>query len=381
MQLPNHQILENANKIVIKIGSSLLIDAQNSALKQAWLNALSQDVNSLISQGKQVIIVSSGAIGLGRIQAGFPSGKLKLEQSQASAAIGQIALARAYENAFKSHNIQVAQILLSLEDSENRKRYINATNTINTLTSLGFVPVINENDTIATSEIRFGDNDRLAARVASMINADLLLLLSDIDGLYSENPQKSGSAKHIPLIKTITKQIIQAAGSSGSDYGTGGMITKIMAAQIATESGCSMIIADGRENNPVKAILNGKQYSLFSAQKSGNPARKKWLNATLEPKGSLYIDQGAQNALTHGKSLLSAGVTKVEGKFDNGDTLAIKSANGQIIAHGLTNYDSKDAGLIIGKKSQDIADILGYAGRANIIHRNNLVHVQTTEEA
>ncbi|NRA88469.1 MAG: glutamate 5-kinase [Rhizobiales bacterium] len=365
--------LENANKIVIKIGSSLLIDVKTGTLKQVWLDALSADVNALIKLGKQVVIVSSGAIGLGRAQAGFAKGKLKLEQSQASAAIGQIALARAYENAFKPFNIQAAQILLSLEDSENRKRYLNATNTINTLTSLGFVPIINENDTIATSEIRFGDNDRLAARVASMIDADMLLLLSDIDGLYTDNPQKNTNAEHIAVIKTISEQILSTAGSSGSDYGTGGMVTKLLAAQISTSSGCPMIIADGRANNPINAILNGAKFSIFLSQNSINSSRKKWLNSTLDPKGSLTIDKGAANALLNGKSLLSAGVAAIKGKFDNGDTLAILNLDGQVIAHGLTNYDSKDANRIIGKKSHEIADILGYAGRKNIIHRNNLV--------
>lgn len=367
--------LKDAKKIVIKIGSSLLIDSATGQLRQAWLDALSLDVDNLIKQGKQVIIVSSGAIALGRTQAGFAKGKLKLEQSQAAAAIGQIALAKAYENAFKPLGIQAAQILLSLEDSENRKRYINATNTINTLTSLNFVPIINENDTIATTEIRFGDNDRLAARVASMVNADMLVLLSDIDGLYSANPQTDKKAKHIPVIKTITAEIQNVAGSSGSDYGTGGMVTKILAAQIATESGCPMIIADGRNNNPIKAILDGKKHSIFLAQNSLTAARKKWLNATLEPKGALTIDKGAERALFGGKSLLSAGVTKITGNFDNGDTLDVINLDGQVIAHGLTNYNSQDAVQIIGKKSHEIADILGYAGRTNIVHRNNLVLV------
>lgn len=367
--------LKNANKIVIKIGSSLLINA-NGELRHTWLAALSDDVAGLIQNAKQVIIVSSGAIALGRAQAGFARGKLKLEQSQAAAAIGQIALANSYENAFNNHKIQVAQVLLSLEDSENRKRYINATNTLNTLTSLGFVPIINENDTIATTEIRFGDNDRLAARVASMIDADLLILLSDIDGLYSANPQTDGDAKHIPIIKTITETIKNTAGSSsGSDYGTGGMVTKILAAQIATESGCPMIIADGRNNNPIQAISDGAKCSIFLAQNSLTAARKKWLNATLEPKGQLTIDKGAERALLTGKSLLSAGVTQVSGHFDNGDTLNIINFDGQVIAHGLTNYNAQDAVRIIGKKSHEIADILGYAGRTNIVHRDNLVLV------
>ena len=371
--------LKNAQKIVIKIGSSLLIHAVNGQLRQNWLDALGQDVAALIAQGKQVIIVSSGAIALGRAQAGFAKGKLKLEQSQAAAAIGQIALAKAYENAFKQHQIQVAQVLLSLEDSENRKRYINATNTINTLTSLGFVPIINENDTIATTEIRFGDNDRLAARVASMVGADMLILLSDIDGLYDANPQTDKTAKHIPVIKNITANIQNAAGSSGSDYGTGGMVTKILAAQIATESGCIMLIADGRNNNPINALSTGAKSSIFLAQNSVTAARKKWLHATLEPKGILTIDKGAENALLNGKSLLSAGVTKISGQFDNGDTLGIQNLSGQTIAHGLTNYNSKDAIRIIGKKSHEIADILGYAGRTNIVHRNNLVLVKKGE--
>lgn len=370
--------LKNANKIVIKIGSALLIEADGN-LRQSWLDALSHDVQSLIKNGKQVVIVSSGAIALGRSQAGFAKGKLKLEQSQAAASIGQIALANSYQTAFKPHNIQVAQVLLSLEDSENRKRYINATNTLNTLTSLGFVPIINENDTIATSEIRFGDNDRLAARVASMIGADMLILLSDIDGLYTANPQKDKTAKHIPVIQNITDEIKNSAGTSGSDYGTGGMVTKILAAQIATDSGCPMIIADGRPQNPIQAVLNGEKFSIFLAKNSLTAARKKWLNATLEPKGALTIDKGAENALLKGSSLLSAGVTKVTGQFDNGDTLNVQNLAGQVIAHGLTNYDSKDASRIIGKKSHEIADILGYAGRTNIIHRDNLVLVNKGE--
>ncbi|MCJ8324926.1 MAG: glutamate 5-kinase [Rhizobiales bacterium] len=368
-------IFETAHRIVIKIGSSLLIDA-NGQLRQAWLDALSQDVQHLLAAGKQVILVSSGAIALGRVQAGFAKGKLKLEQSQAAAAIGQISLARAYENSFKTHEIQVAQVLLSLEDSENRKRYINATNTLNTLTSLGFVPIINENDTIATTEIRFGDNDRLAARVASMINADLLILLSDIDGLYSANPQQDANAKHIAVIKTITEDIQLAAGSSGSDYGTGGMVTKILAAQISTESGCPMIIADGRNLHPIDALAKGAKSSLFLAQKTQTAARKKWLNATLKAKGSLTIDKGAEAALYNGKSLLSAGVVKVAGSFDNGDTLDVINLGGKVIAYGLTNYNSNDATRIIGKKSHEIADILGYAGRTNIVHRNNLVLIK-----
>ncbi len=372
--------LKTAQKIVIKIGSSLLIDNSTGLLKQTWLDGLSDDVSALINKGKQVIIVSSGAIALGRVQAGFAKGKLKLEQSQASAAIGQITLAKAYEDAFKIHNIHVAQILLSLEDSENRKRYLNATNTINTLTSLGFVPIINENDTIATSEIRFGDNDRLAARVASMINADILLLLSDIDGLYTENPQQNPQAKHIPIIKNITQDIENLAGSSGSDYGTGGMVTKILAAKIATSSGCTMLIADGRQTNPISALDTGAKYSVFEAQKVSNTARKKWLGASLEPKGNLAIDKGAMRALQDGKSLLSAGVTAILGNFDSGDTVAILNPDGQTIAHGLCNYNAADAKLIVGKKSHEIAGILGYAGRSNIVHRNNLVIIKTSEK-
>lgn len=369
--------LEEAKRVVIKIGSALLIEPTSGAVHTDWLAALGKDIADLKAAGKDVLIVSSGAIALGRKKLGLPQGELRLEQSQAAAAAGQLDLVNAYQQVLSPHGYKTAQILLTLGDTEERRRYLNARHTIDTLLGLGAIPVVNENDTVATNEIRFGDNDRLAARVASMISADCLVLLSDVAGLYSADPRKDASAEFISLVEAITPEIEAMAGkapaTTANNVGSGGMITKLAAARIANGAGCHMAITDGTKANAVAALRNGGTATWFAAQESPRQSRKQWIAATLAPLGNITIDAGALRALEQGKSLLPAGITKVAGSFGRGEAVVIQDETGSEIARGLVNYGGDDARRIAGVNSSKIEGILGFSGRPELIHRDDLV--------
>jgi glutamate 5-kinase len=362
-----------ARRIVVKIGSSLLVDHAKGALNAAWLESLAADMAALKKAGKQVIVVSSGAIALGRHVLGLPRGALPLEQSQAAAAVGQISLASAYQAILKAHGLTAAQILLTLGDTEERRRYLNARQTIATLLAQGAVPVVNENDTVATSEIRYGDNDRLSARVASMMSADCLVLLSDIDGLYTAPPGRGTDGKRLDVVRQITPEIEAMAGSAGTELSRGGMVTKIEAGRIALASGSNMVISSGKILHPLRALSEGAPCTWFLAPSDPVTARKRWIAGQLEPKGSIEIDEGAEKALLSGKSLLPAGVRKVMGTFERGDAVVIRAADGRELGRGLIAYAREDAARIIGRKSGEIAAILGYAGRTELVHRDDMV--------
>lgn len=359
-------------KVVIKIGSALLVD-RKTGLKSEWLRSLCLDIAALKAKGIDVLVVSSGAIAMGRTVLSSTGKKLKLEESQACAAIGQIALARAWSENLSEHDIFAGQILLTLFDTEQRRRYLNARATIGELLELGAVPIINENDTVATSEIRYGDNDRLAARVATMVGADLLVLLSDIDGLYTEPPLQNPDAEFLPNIDQITPEIEAMAGDVGSELSRGGMRTKIDAAKISTTAGCAMIIASGQTLNPLSSIDNGARSTWFKPSGTPRTAKAVWIAGQLKPAGKLIIDAGAVRALKKGNSLLPAGVKSVSGDFDRGDTLSIEDDKGIEIARGLTRYDAHEAEAIAGLKTSQIENTLGYSGRNAMVHRDDLV--------
>jgi glutamate 5-kinase len=363
----------DARRIVVKIGSSLLVDRRQGRLNAGWLASLAEDVAGLAKAGKQVILVSSGAIALGRHMLGFASGPLELEKSQAAAAVGQVSLAGAYRSVLEAHGLTAAQILLTLGDTEERRRYLNARQTIATLLAHHAVPVVNENDTVATSEIRFGDNDRLSARVASMMSADCLVLLSDIDGLYTAPPGKGVEARRLEEVRAITPEIEAMAGSAGSELSRGGMVTKIEAGKIALSSGTNMVIALGKTMHPLRALSEGAPCTWFLAHSDPVTARKRWIAGQLEPKGSVEIDPGAEKALLSGKSLLPAGVKRVEGAFERGDAVVIRAADGRELGRGLIAYARADTERIIGRKSVEIAAILGHAGRTELVHRDDMV--------
>lgn len=362
-----------AKRIIIKIGSTLIVDQTTGAIRTEWLGNFIEDIDRLISKGKEVVIVSSGSIALGTKYIEKATPPLKLEEKQAAAACGQMELIHEYKQRFANKGIRIAQILLSIEDSEDRRRFLNARNTIDTILENDMLPIINENDTVATGEIKFGDNDRLAARVAQMVGADMLVLLSDIDGIYTANPQVDASARHIEKVEFITPEIEAMAGGSESDIGSGGMITKVQAAKIATASGCHMIIAKGDKAQPITAIEKGEKASWFVAKANPLSARKEWIAAIIHPQGEIEIDEGAKRALMNDNSLLPAGVTAVKGDFERGDLVLIKDQSGIVIARGLTAYNSADAGLIKGLKSQDIEALLGYSGRSELVHKSDLV--------
>jgi len=364
--------LANAKRIVVKVGSALLVDSAAGTLKREWLSSLAADIAALRQAKKEIIVVSSGAIALGRRALKLKSGALRLEESQAAAAVGQVRLAQAYVDAFHGHDITVAQILLTPDDTEERRRYLNARETLTTLLSLGAVPVINENDTVATAEIRYGDNDRLGARVASMMEADMLVLLSDIDGLYTANPQRDPSAKHIPEVRAITPEIERMAEGPLSSTSKGGMESKIAAAKIATGGGAAVIIANGHVLHPLAAIAEAARTTLFSARVSPAQAKKRWIAGGLSALGMVIIDSGAERALLAGKSLLPAGVTSVSGEFERGDAVLVKAEDGRELARGLIAYNSEDAKRLIGRRTVDIEAILGYRGRDEMIHRDDL---------
>jgi glutamate 5-kinase len=369
----SHPKLKNFRRIVVKVGSSLLIDAAAGEVRTAWLAALAADIAKLHGEGRDVLVVSSGSIALGRSRLKLPSGGLKLEESQAAAAVGQIALARIWSEVLGHHGIGAGQILVTLQDTEERRRYLNARSTITKLLEWRAVPVINENDTVATNEIRYGDNDRLAARVATMTSSDLLILLSDIDGLYSAPPGTNPSAKLIPVVEAVTANIEAMAGAAESELSRGGMRTKIEAAKIATSSGTHMLIASGKIDHPLQAIADGGRCTWFLTPANPVTARKRWIAGSLEPKGTLTIDAGAVNALHAGKSLLPAGVTRIEGMFARGDAVVVRGPDGHEIGRGLVAYDTDNADKIKGRSSSDAAQILGVGGRAEMIHRDDLV--------
>ncbi len=360
-------------RVVVKIGSALLVDHEQGSLKRAWLESLAEDIAAIRHRGADVLVVSSGSIALGRTILDLPKRVLRLEESQAAAAVGQIALARAWSEVLGTHGLTAGQILLTLGDTEERERYLNARATIARLIDFKAVPVINENDTVATTEIRYGDNDRLAARVATMASADLLILLSDIDGLYTAPPAQDPSAKHIPVVPRISAEIEAMAGGAASALSRGGMRTKIEAGKIATSGGTHMVIASGKIMHPIRSIEQGGRSTWFLA--SGNPsaARKTWIGGSLEPKGALILDDGAVKALRSGKSLLPAGVTRVEGGFQRGDAVVIRDSEGTEIGRGLVAYDAADALRIAGKNSAAIEEVLGAPFRSVMVHRDDLV--------
>ena len=360
-------------RIVIKVGSSLLVDPEAAAVKQQWLSRLADDIAALHRGGADILVVSSGAVALGRSVLGFPHGALALEDSQAAAAVGQIELARIWAETLAARNLVAGQVLVTFGDTEERRRYLYARECLNRLLALRAVPVINENDTVATAEIRYGDNDRLAARVATMASADLLVLLSDIDGLYTAPPASDPNATHLPIVPRITAEIEAMAGGAASQYSRGGMRTKIEAAKIAVTGGAHMVIADGRRDAPIERIAGGERCTWFLSPSNPVTARKKWIAGSLEPKGAAHIDDGAERALSSGKSLLPAGVTRVKGTFERGDALLVRDAEGNEIARGLSAYSSDEASRLCGRKSAEIEAVLGFRGRDEMIHRDDLV--------
>jgi glutamate 5-kinase len=365
--------LAAARRVVVKVGSALLVDAASGQLRRAWLESLAADCATLRARGQELVLVSSGAIALGRRTLDLPAGRLRLEDSQAAAAVGQIGLAHAWQEVLGRHGLVVAQVLLTLGDTEQRRRYLNARGTLSTLLRLGAVPVINENDTVATAEIRYGDNDRLAARVAQMLGADCLVLLSDVDGLYSADPGRDPQARFIPEIARITPEIEAMAGGAASEVGSGGMATKVLAAKIAVAAGCHMCVAAGAPLHPLRMLAEGGRCSWFLAAESPATLRKQWIAGMLKPAGELQVDDGAVRALRAGGSLLPAGVTRLAGQFDRGDAVVVRDAAGAEVARGLVAYASTDAERIRGKRSSEIEALLGYRGRDEMIHRDDLV--------
>ena len=359
-----------AKTLVIKIGSALIVDGANP--RTAWLEGVAADIAAARGRGTNVIVVSSGAIALARSTLKLTKRRLRLEEKQAAAAVGQIRLAQAWTETLAAHDLVAAQLLLTLEDTEDRRRYLNARATLNTLLALGCIPVINENDTVATAEIRFGDNDRLAARVAEMVQADQLLLLSDIDGLYTADPKRDPAATHLPVIPTLTPEIEAMGGDPPPGYSSGGMRTKLVAARIATQAGCAMAIALGHTDRPLSALIAGARCTWFLPETDGRSARKRWIAGSLHPAGTITIDPGAARALLAGRSLLPAGVRTIEGEFDRGDPVLIQSTAGTTLARGLSAYASADARRIAGHKSTDIESLLGWRGRDELIHRDDL---------
>jgi len=367
------EALAGARRLIVKIGSALLV-AESGEIRRQWLAALADDVARCRARGQEVILVSSGAIAIGRRHLGLAGRRLRLEEKQAAAATGQIRLAHAYQEALAHHRITVAQILLTPDDTEERRRHLNARATFAQLLALGAVPVVNENDTVATAEIRFGDNDRLAARVAQMTSADMLVLLSDIDGLYTADPRTHPDARHLATVREIGPEIEAMAGEAAPGYSSGGMVTKLAAARIAMSAGCHMLIAEGKGGrSPLAAIESGSRATLFLPCGEPRSARKGWIAGAVNPSGALTVDDGAAGALRRGKSLLPAGIVAVEGVFERGDAVIIRTRAGIEAGRGLSAYSSDDVRRIAGYKSGEIAGILGYRGRDEIIHRDDLV--------
>jgi glutamate 5-kinase len=365
------QKFEKADCIVIKIGSSLLVERGSNALKLEWLNSIACDVAMMKSKGKRVVVVSSGSIAFGRELLKLGNLVLSLEESQAAAAVGQIFLAQSYQKCLETFDMIAAQILVTAEDSQNRRRYLNSRATLVKLLDMGVVPIVNENDTVATDEIKFGDNDRLAAQVASLCDADILVLLSDVDGLYTSDPIVNKSASHIPTVMKITEEIEGMAKDKNRNFSKGGMRTKIEAAKVCTAAGCHMVISNGQKLFPLRELINGDLATWFLSSDDPITARKQWILST-KPKGKIFVDLGAEKALFTGKSLLPAGVTKNSGLFLRGDTVVVLSSEGKVLAHGLIGYSSSDVDLIKGCHSSEIEKILGHPGRSVLIHRNDM---------
>jgi glutamate 5-kinase len=364
--------LTDARRLIVKIGSSLLVDETSGHVRRTWLDSLCADLAACRARGQEVLVVSSGAVAVGRRQLGLTP-PLRLEEKQAAAACGQIRLAHAYQEALAHHSLTVAQVLLTLDDSEDRRRYLNARNTLETLLRLGAVPVINENDTVATAEIRVGDNDRLAARVAQMVSADALVLFSDIDGLYTADPRKHADARFIPEVRELTPDIEAMAGDPGSAYGSGGMVTKLTAARICLSAGCRMAITKGETLHPLKTIEDGGRCTWFIPNSEPRTARKQWIFGSMKPAGILVLDDGAARALASGRSLLPAGVVEVNGEFGRGDCVLVKTRDGRVLGRGLVAYSAADSRAILGRKSGEIEAVLGFRGRDELIHRDDLV--------
>jgi glutamate 5-kinase len=365
--------IAQAKRLVVKIGSALVVDPDTAAPRVGWLAGIAADIAALTARGVQVVVVSSGAIALARRQLKLTSRTLKLEEKQAAAAVGQIRLAQAWSEALSAHNLTAAQLLLTLGDTEDRRRYLNARATLGTLLGLSCIPVINENDSVATAEIRYGDNDRLAARVAAMTEADQLVLLSDIDGLYTADPRRDPQARHLPVVAAMTPEIDAMGGEPPPGFSSGGMRTKLVAARIATEAGVAMAIAFGHRPNPLRALEEGAPCTWFLPAPGGRSARKTWIAGHLAPAGSVAVDDGAARALKRGSSLLPAGVTEVRGDFERGDAIDIFDPSGTRIGRGLSAYAAADARAIARHRSEDIETILGWRGRDELVHRDDLV--------
>jgi glutamate 5-kinase len=360
-------------RLTVKIGSATIVDGSTGRVRTEWLAALAEDLAALHKQGVSVVVVSSGAIALGRGLLGLSAVNLTLEQQQAAASAGQIALSQAWAEHLGRHGIVTGQILITPNITEERRYFLNARTTITTLLGLGAIPIINENDSVATQEIRYGDNDRLSARVATMIEADCLILLSDIDGLYTAPPARDPNAAHIPFVPAITAEIEDMAGGAASHLSRGGMTTKIEAGKIATQAGTAMIIAKGTPLHPLKALTEGGLHTLFAAAGSRAQARKRWIMGHLDLAGQIYVDAGAAKALLDGKSLLPIGVTRVKGEFVRGDAVAILDPDGREIARGLVGLDREEADLVKGKNSKRAAEMLGLGARSELVHRDNMV--------
>jgi glutamate 5-kinase len=363
-------------RITVKIGSALVADPVTGGVNRRWLDSLAADIDALRANGREIVIVSSGAIALGRKLLRLDKATLTLEQSQAAAAVGQIALSRAWEESLGEFGIVTGQILITPNITEERRYYLNARTTITTLLHLGAVPIINENDTVATAEIRYGDNDRLSARVATMVEADCLVLLSDVDGLYTAPPGRVADARHLPLVEEITPKIEAMAGGAASHLSRGGMTTKIEAGKIATTAGTAMIIAKGTDLHPLRTLWEGGRHTLFKAVETRAQARKRWIMGSLDVAGVIAIDDGARKALLEGKSLLPVGVTKVKGTFVRGDAVSIVDSAGKEVARGLVGLDSEHAQLVKGKNSAAVGELLGVDARSELVHRDNLVLVR-----
>jgi len=364
--------LPGAVRLVLKIGSSLLVDKTTGKLNRAWLESIADELARLQQRGQQVLVVSSGAIALGRPYLGLTRDQRRLEDAQAAAAAGQILLAHAYQDLLEARGIRIAQVLLTLDDTESRRRYLNARNTLETLLRLNVIPVINENDTVATQEIRYGDNDRLGARVAEMTSSDVLVLLSDVDGLYDSDPTLNPQARLIPVVSELTPEIEALAGASATEFGSGGMITKLAAARICMNAGCATVIASGKRLYPLQAIEDGASCTWFIPGRTPRQARKQWIAGTLVPRGMVTVDEGAEQALRSGSSLLPVGIVEIVGDFQSGDAVTIRSRAGRDIGRGLVAYSSEEARRVLGRRSEELPAILGYSGRDELIHRDNL---------
>lgn len=373
MDSVNAPNIAKAKRIVVKIGSVLLVDDATGFLHRPWLDAVCDDIAQMRARGQDVVVVTSGAIAIGRGPLRLTNQNLRLEEKQAAAATGQVRLTQAYQESLDRHDVTVAQVLMTVEDTEDRRRFLNARTTLDTLLRLGAVPVINENDTVATTEIRFGDNDRLAARVAAMIGADACVLLSDVDGLYTADPSSESDAEHISEVRVMDDNVRSMAASAKPGHGTGGMVTKLMAADICMAAGCHMAIALGTLKHPIAALENGAQCTWFVSSAEPRAARKTWIAGTLHPTGTLIVDEGAAKALGAGKSLLPAGVVAVEGAFERGDAVTISAHDGRVLGKGLCAFSADDVKRIKGHRSDALEGILGYQGRSEVVHRDDLV--------